>query len=274
MKQASQTDLIAATKFNLFDLFRFWGRSSKVALHETENLAWIDSDLPWELINGVFKSRLPAARVEGAIERTISSFEARGVPRSIWWIVPDMQPLDLGQRLENRGFVFQSGSPGMALELCKLHEPSGIPKGFRVEVVENHETLSGWCDVVARCFADFFKGDEAVFARWLYDLQSELGFSAPLRSYVGLLEDRVVATSQVFLVGNVAGIYWVSTLPEARGRGIGAAVTAAPLIDARARGHQFAILHASSKGYPVYRRLGFHEVCKMDVYMWARGRDG
>jgi predicted acetyltransferase len=72
----------------------------------------------------------------------------------------------------------------------------------------------------------------------------------------------------------VAGIYNVGTVPEARGKGIGAAMTLAPLLEARARGYRIAILHASDFGYNVYRRLGFQEYCKMHIFAWMGGPPG
>ena len=161
----------------------------------------------------------------------------------------------------------------MALELDELHESVARPPQLRVEVVDNEEILSGWCQVVASCFIGFFKGDEVVLERWLYEVHLKLGFSLPLRSYVALLGARAVAASQLFLSSGVGGIYWVASLPRVRGKGIGGAVTMAALQDARKLGCRVGILHVSAEGYPVYRRLGFREVCKMNGYLWGEGKD-
>jgi len=73
------------------------------------------------------------------------------------------------------------------------------------------------------------------------------------------------------MAAGVAGIYNVGTVPEARGKGIGAAITLAPLLEARSRGYKIAILHASELGYSVYRRLGFQDYCQMNIYVWMGG---
>ena len=98
------------------------------------------------------------------------------------------------------------------------------------------------------------------------DLFAGLGFELPLRSYLGVLDGKPVATSQLFLGVGVAGIYVVATLPEARRQGIGSALTLAPLLDARAMGFRIGILHASPMGLSMYRRLGFQEYCRMGHY--------
>ena len=259
-------DRSTAIKFNLFDLFRYWARSSRVLLHETADLAWIQSDISWQLMNAVFKTRLPAEGIDAAIQGTVASFKAGTASRWRWWVQPEMQPADLGKHLENQGFKWEVGAPGMALELDELNESVASPPQLRVEVVDNEEMLSGWCHVVAKSFMGLFKGGEAVLERWLYEVHCKLGFALPLRSYVGLLRDRAVAASQLFLSSRVGGVYWVASLPEVRGKGIGSAITLAPLRDARKLGYQAAILHATAQGYPVYRRLGFREICKMDAY--------
>jgi len=72
------------------------------------------------------------------------------------------------------------------------------------------------------------------------------------------------------LHAGVAGIFAVSTLPEARGRGIGTALTVAPLVDAREAGYRVGTLQASDMGYPIYRKLGFQDVCQYNLYIWEK----
>ncbi len=102
-------DLSAAIKFNLFDLFRYWARSSQVLLHETADLAWIQSDIPWPLMNAVFKTKLSTEGIDAAIQGTAASFKARAARRWRWWVHPEMQPANLGQYLENQGFEWEAG---------------------------------------------------------------------------------------------------------------------------------------------------------------------
>jgi predicted acetyltransferase len=66
----------------------------------------------------------------------------------------------------------------------------------------------------------------------------------------------------------VAGIFAVATIEAARGRGIGMAVTMAPLLDARACGYCVGVLQASEMGYPVYARMGFTEQFRYHLYHW------
>ena len=57
-------------------------------------------------------------------------------------------------------------------------------------------------------------------------------------------------------------------MPEARGRGIGAAVTRASMRYARDVGATRAALQSSDSGFGVYRGLGFEERCVVSAYEW------
>jgi predicted acetyltransferase len=73
------------------------------------------------------------------------------------------------------------------------------------------------------------------------------------------------------LHAGVAGIFAVATLPQARRQGLGTALTLAPLHDAREMGYRVGTLQATEMGFPVYRQLGFREVCKLGNHLWKKG---
>lgn len=95
------------------------------------------------------------------------------------------------------------------------------------------------------------------------------GPDGSVRSFLGRLDGTPVATASVLLGAGVAGVYNVATLPRARRRGVGRAITYRALAEARAAGYHYAILHASPAGAPLYRAMGFREVCTVFTYVWA-----
>lgn len=70
-------------------------------------------------------------------------------------------------------------------------------------------------------------------------------------------DGTMVATSLLYLHDGLAGIYGVATLPEHRGKGLGAHMTAEPLRVAWELGYTTGLLQSSEMGAPVYSRIGF-----------------
>ena len=82
---------------------------------------------------------------------------------------------------------------------------------------------------------------------------------------------RPVAASSLVPGRGVAGVYCVATLPEARGRGLGTALTVLPLLEAREMGFHTGVLQSSDMGYPIYQKIGFRTTCLIDHYYKALG---
>jgi GNAT superfamily N-acetyltransferase len=91
----------------------------------------------------------------------------------------------------------------------------------------------------------------------------------PWRHYVGLAGGDPVACASVFLAAGVAGLYFVCTVPAARRRGIGAAISREALAGTLELGFDVGVLGSSPMGQPMYERLGFREVCAVNVYEWS-----
>jgi GNAT superfamily N-acetyltransferase len=81
-----------------------------------------------------------------------------------------------------------------------------------------------------------------------------------VRLYAGVVDGAVVATSMLVATGSIAGIYWVATRAEQRGRGYGEALTWAAVAGGGESGCRVACLQASKAGFPVYARMGFAHV--------------
>jgi hypothetical protein len=95
-----------------------------------------------------------------------------------------------------------------------------------------------------------------------------LGGAVPVHFYLASLQGEPVAGSAALLAAGVVGIFNVATLEAARGRGIGTAITLAPLIDARDHGYHVGVLQASEMGYPIYAQMGFTEQFRYHLYHW------
>ena len=96
----------------------------------------------------------------------------------------------------------------------------------------------------------------------------------PWRHYLCRERGVPVAISRLLLASGVAMIHGVATVPEARRRGIGTAVTLAALQGARRLGHRIAVLQASSMGQGPYRRLGFRYVAGYGRFVREQSVEG
>jgi ribosomal protein S18 acetylase RimI-like enzyme len=69
-----------------------------------------------------------------------------------------------------------------------------------------------------------------------------------------------IATALTYSADGTSGVYWVGTIPEARCRGVGTAITA--LVTNRALGgcSDLVILQAAPMGINLYHSLGFTDV--------------
>jgi GNAT superfamily N-acetyltransferase len=65
-----------------------------------------------------------------------------------------------------------------------------------------------------------------------------------------------------------AGVFFVATLPEARGRGLASGLLAGAMLEARARGCDLSTLQATKVGEPVYARLGYERFGAIE--MWEK----
>ena len=83
---------------------------------------------------------------------------------------------------------------------------------------------------------------------------------ADVRLFVGRLDERPVGTSIAIRSGDASGVYNVGTLPQARRRGVGSAVTWAAVGAGQAWGCDTVVLQSSVMGLSMYPDMGFRTV--------------
>ena len=251
--------LAAAIEDNLFKYYQYFGRSDNVELYDNPDMTGFFTGIPHPFMNGIFCTQLTSG---DAIKESLTPFKARKVP-FMWWIGSAAQSADWGKQLESHGLVYGENFSGMAADLPALNEDLASPSGLTIEPVSDKETLEQWVNAAFIGFGLPGKSDKGCF-----DLFAGLGFDMPLRNYVGFMDGKPVATSQLFLAAGVAGIYWVTTVPEVRRQGIGMALTLAPLREARSMGYRISILHPSDMARGLYRRLGFEDYGILSHGIW------
>ncbi|MGH2962875.1 MAG: GNAT family N-acetyltransferase [Solirubrobacterales bacterium] len=88
------------------------------------------------------------------------------------------------------------------------------------------------------------------------------------RIYEARLEGSPASVLATTDVDGDCGIWWVATLPEARGRGLSRDLLRVALAEARERGLETSTLQATKLGRPVYERVGYSD--HGGLHMWER----
>ena len=208
--------------------------------------------LPVGIFNGCILA-WPAASAD--FTAALEWVAARDVPYRLWIheeLTDGLAQIAREQGMEQSAWLV----PQMVLQ--QPPEPPASAPGVTVRSVSDLRSLDEFRqvsvedgtseDVARRLFSDAFAADPDV----------EL--------VVASLDGRAVGTSLAIRTDEVAGVYAVATLGDARRRGVGTAATWAAVAAGRAWGCEVVVLQASEMGFPVYRAMGFRTVVRYAIF--------
>jgi GNAT superfamily N-acetyltransferase len=89
-----------------------------------------------------------------------------------------------------------------------------------------------------------------------------------MRFFRARLNDRTMSVVGTLDLDGDCGVFWVATLPEARGRGLTSRLMHLALEEGRERGCDISTLQATKLGRPVYEALGYRDIGTIE--MWER----
>lgn len=242
---ASQ-DVLAAADRNMVEAWRALLRRAPRPLERViDGAHLLSSGLPVAMVNPAYAfeptDRDPAALVAEVREH----YGAVGLPFALYFR-DDVTP-GLADACAAAGMVEYWQLPLMVLDpIPAIPEP---PAGLRVERLDA-ANADAYASVIAAGFEAPHELASALFGRGLAAATEFVGL-------LGYLDGEPVATSAVFVGAGVAGVYNVATVPSARGRGVGAAMTWAAVAAGAEAGATASILQASEAGQPVYERMGY-----------------
>jgi GNAT superfamily N-acetyltransferase len=253
---------------NLFELFRTMSQLPNAKLQESSSLCRHVAAPFNPMFKGVWQPRLEPEHVDAALLESIAWFQDHKAPFFFWWLDPNAQPANLPERLEAHGFMpWEKHAPGMAasLEALDYSAMSKTPAGFEMKRVHDEHDLLEFKEA----FVNGLEVPDWAGQAWV-DATLSFGIEhAPWRCYVGTLHGKAVASNMLFCGAGVASVFGVATHPEARGQGIGAAISLIAYDEARALGYRYGVLFATDLGQPVYQRIGFQNIgTSISRYLW------
>jgi GNAT superfamily N-acetyltransferase len=222
----------------------FGSTSTTGRVLEARDLVACNSSAPLPDFNQAALKR-PDHKLERSLERLTEHYRAPAVPFRVHVL---QRAAGLVDALVERGFVPGPDLPCMVFEAPHCEGP--VVPGLELRTVRDAAGLEAFARVAFESFGYPTQLAPHVFTP---DLLATPHFTM----FVGYLDGAAVCCSAILVTGRIAGIYWVGTVGAVRARGLGAAVTAHAVQQARAQGSGPVCLQASPMGAPVYRRLGF-----------------
>ena len=226
----------------------FFGNSKPGEVVENRDVFITCCGVPNVTFNTAFV-KFPVRDLDACLRRARQYFGARELPFRI--TLRSDRVAEFESRLGADGFREAERFPGM--QLLPIRDASKPHSDLRVRVVETPEDLAAFQNTA---FAGFGLPAKAGA---LY-LTEAVRVLPNVRFYLGSVDGRPVCTSALVSTGTVAGVYWVATLKEFRGRGLGEAISWEAVKGGLAAGCEVASLQASKMGRPVYERMGFETV--------------
>jgi ribosomal protein S18 acetylase RimI-like enzyme len=162
---------------------------------------------------------------------------------------------ELGERAKRGGLVDLLAPPEMIVE-----EPlpsAAAPHGAELRRVEDAVGVAAFREVAAEAWMTYgipSKVTSRVFA------SKDFLMAPHVDAVVCYERGRPVSGALLLLSHGIAGIYWVSTLSTARGKGYAEACTRWATNRGFERGARVVSLQASPMGHPIYRRMGFRDI--------------
>ena len=250
--------IVNAIEDSLVDYLRIAAKNGNRPFVLNNKIGWVRT-FPTAWSNFIFYANFDYNEIDKQIAQLCFKMENGEIPNE-WVVGPRSFPSDLGYYLEKNNIIKQSSMTGMAIDIKKMDLTLTIPDNLYIELVDTKSKMLVWTDVVSR---GLWNGE--TFESCLFE---NLISNPNYKFYIAYLNGEAVASSMLMLSHNVAGIDMVSTIRKYQGMGIGTAMTVTPLLYAKDKGYNIGVLQASEAGEPVYRKIGFEEYCRFDVYKY------
>jgi GNAT superfamily N-acetyltransferase len=205
--------------------------------------------------DGVVTANLNEKNIDSKISE-ITNWFSQYTKKIYWWLTPNMKPASLSEHLKANGFQHMRSVSAMAMNLKELDKTPSI-EGLEIKKITNPQLMPIWSEVFLVGHGLGYMLDDGS------EMFDAIGLGKNAIKYLGYYNEEPVSSSQIYFGDKVARLNFVSTMPHARGKGIGSAISLAALNEAKIHGYKVAVLYATDMGYPIYDRFGFKDIFKI-----------
>jgi GNAT superfamily N-acetyltransferase len=220
----------------------------------------VRSRIPDDTFNYVLSAHFTEENAHDRIVHVLGLFKEFRLPFS-WWVGVSDSPSTLSDLLQHQGLTLKEKNIGMYRELAPVDcTPQTSPLIF--QRVESREHLKAFADILVAV------GGIPQAFDLIYSQLPPAAYcgETPLEMHIAYFENAPVVTGILVSHADVAGIYYVATIPQQRKKGFGTAMMKNLLQRAKEKGYLIAVLQASHEGLSLYERLGFKRCCQFLEY--------
>ena len=255
--EMDREELLRAGDLNLVEVLRHYARHHPGGVvHEEGGVTLFAGSPVWPgpFDDGAFVLD-PRADPHDVLDLAARFFKGLRPAYSVW--LADHHDPALERAALDAGLaLLGEGDPQMVLQ-ARLPDATP-PPGVELREVVDDETREDYLSVLRGSFTPAQGTPPEVFDGYFGTVAS---LHAPnVRTVVAYEQGRPVAGAMVIVSHGVAGVQYVGTVEDARGRGYGELVTRWVGNAGFDLGARVAALQASDMGEPVYRRMGYETV--------------
>jgi Acetyltransferase (GNAT) domain len=239
-------------------------------LFELDPEARIEAQPGW--LFGAGRSRHPAIsnaafrtddRVDPAelLERARAFFGETDRGFSLWAREGTPEDRDLIEAAEAASLEEVFSMPEMVLRRRAEERP--LPEGVELRRLGRPNEAEDYWRVATAAYASVGFPPE-VFA--FYEDHDGL-LADNVAAFLAYMDGTPVSIAMTIVSHGIAGVYWVGSLEQARGKGLGWAVTAAATNAGLDLGAEVASLQASPMGESLYAAMGYETICSYRLLM-------
>ena len=261
MSNLNRNEILKAIDKIWWDAKRYWRNLENLRYYQEPEFERMELDEGSPGTNAVYNTHLKSENHDQRIREVVAQYMSRSDVMS-WWVGGLCTPDNIGETLIELGF-----NPvklcGMAMNLYSWEPDTEVATDLEINrVLENKELF------------EFFKlwvealGDTEQALRLLKKFYGNkpYGPEDQLTYFTGYIDSELVAISAIRYFESNCMITYVGCKENHRKNGYGRVMTIAALKEAKKRGIQYAILHATELGSSMYRKIGFEDYNKSTIY--------